>query len=70
MLRRALFKYIADVKKATTPGSFKLTDDLILWDFTKIDSLKHWTCRSDEEIGGHSRGKLEPNVEGLLLLGL
>ena len=65
MLRRIISKYIADVKRATTPGSFNIAEELTLWDFTKRESLQHWTCRCDEEIDGHSKAKFEPNGEGL-----
>ena len=64
MLRRVISKYINEVKKATTPGLFNYNEHLTLWDFTKEDSLKQWICVTDQDIGGYSRAKLEPNGKG------
>ena len=61
---RSLFKYITEVKKATALRSVDYTEELVLWDFTRRASLQKWDCISDEDIGGQSRAKFEPNGKG------
>lgn len=64
MFRRIVSKYVAEVKRATTPGPFDYAEQLTLWDFTKRTALQQWICVSDEEINGFSRAKFEPNGRG------
>lgn len=60
---RAVRKFLVDVQKATTPRDFYL-EELVLWDFTKEESLSNWDCISDKDIEGLSAAKLEPNGKG------
>lgn len=62
--RRALQKYVADVKKATTPRTFDYREELMLWNFVEEDEWKNWDCISDEDIGGSSTASIKPNGKG------
>ena len=61
---RAWRKYLADVKKATTPSEFDYREQLVLWDFAEEDTLDQWECISDQDLHGHSMARLEPNGKG------
>lgn len=56
-------RYVREVKEV---GEVKLGPhkELMLWDFTKENTLKHWDCISDADIDGHSLAVLEPNKRG------
>ena len=56
-------RYVREVKEVgeTKLGPHK---ELMLWDFTKEDILKHWDCISDADIDGHSWAVLEQNKRG------
>ena len=62
--KKALEKYIADVKKATTPRGFDFRDELMLWNFTQEDTWKSWDCISDKDVKGNSIAQFEPNGKG------
>lgn len=65
---RAWKKYVADVKKATTPRAFDYREQLMLWNFSEEDTLKKWDCISDEEMGGKSFARFEPNGKGSYMI--
>ena len=61
---RAVQKYLKEVKRATTPRGIEHTEKLLLWDFTKEETLRQWSCTCDEEVKGLSRARFEPNGKG------
>ena len=62
--RRALFRYLSEVKRATTPRPYDFRDELMLWDFTEDGALTRWDCICDVDVHGHSTAALEPNGKG------
>ena len=62
--RQALFKYLSEVKRATTPRPYDFGEELMLWDFTKDGTLTQWDCICDEDVRGHSTAALEQNGKG------
>lgn len=62
--KKAWGKYVADVKRATTPRAFDYREELMLWDFTEEGTLDRWDCISDKDIGGHSLAQFQPNGRG------
>lgn len=56
-------RYVREVKEV---GKADLGphQELMLWDFTKEETLKHWDCISDGDIDGHSWAVLERNKRG------
>lgn len=56
-------RYVREVKEVTDTklGPHK---ELMLWDFTEEETLKHWDCISDADIDGHSWAALERNKRG------
>ncbi len=65
-LVRALQRYVAEVKHATSLRGYDFLQELVLFDFTKEDALNQWECISDKDIGGQSHAALQPNGQGLL----
>lgn len=61
---KALGKYVADVKKATTPAAFDYREQQMLWDFAEEDTLEQWECISDKDMHGLSMARLEHNGKG------
>ena len=68
--KKAFEKYVADVKKATTPRAYNFKEDMMLWNFTQENTLREWECISDKDIHGHSVAQFEPNGEGKMHLAL
>lgn len=62
---RAVKKFLEDVQKATTPRGY-FHEELMLWDFTKEESLQKWVCICDKDIDGLSTASLESNGKGRL----
>ena len=60
---RGVKKFITDVQKATTPRGY-FHEELVLWDFTKEESLKQWVCICDKDIEGLSTTRFERNRKG------
>lgn len=62
-IRVVTSRYVREVKEVgeTKLGPHK---QLMLWDFTKEDTLKYWDCISDADIDGHSCATLEKNKRG------
>lgn len=56
-------RYVREVKEV---GEAKLGPhkELMLWDFTKEETLKQWDCISDADIDGQSWAVLERNKRG------
>ena len=55
-------RYVRDVKSVREKlDPYK---ELMLFDFTKEDTLKQWDCISDADIDGHSWAVLEQNKRG------
>ena len=64
--RRAISRYLSEVKRATTPRPDYLKEELVLWDFTEEDILSRWDCICDEDIHGHSTAALQFNGKGAI----
>ena len=64
--RKALTRYLTEVKRATTPRSYDLKEEMMLWDFTKDEVLAYWDCICDEDVHGHSTAALKSNGKGLV----
>ena len=62
--RRALLRYLSEVKRATTPRPYDFREELMLWDFTEDVALTRWDCICDEDVHGQSTAALEPNGKG------
>lgn len=62
--RKALSRYLAEVKLATTPRIYDFREEMMLWDFTKDDVLARWDCICDKDVHGHSMADLESNGKG------
>ena len=56
-------RYVREVKEVRET-KLGLHKELMLWDFTKEDTLKHWDCISDADIDGQSWAVLERNKRG------
>lgn len=61
---KAIGKYVAEVKKATTPAAFDYREQKVLWDFAEEDTLEQWECISDRDMHGHSMARLQHNGKG------
>ncbi len=62
--KKALERYVAEVKRATTPRPFDFREELMLWNFTEEHTAK-WDCTSDSEIRGFSNAEFRPNRKGI-----
>ena len=65
--KKALERYLAEVKRVTTPRPFDFREELMLWDFTK-EETNNWDCISDNDIKGFSNAQFQPNRKGRELL--
>ena len=65
-LKRAVQRYLAEVKHATTPRGYSFFQELVLFDFTKEGAVEKWDCISDKDIGGGSHSSLQLNGRGLV----
>ena len=61
--RKALGKYVSEVKRVTTPRPFDFREELMLWNFAEEDTAK-WDCISDTDITGFSSAEFQPNRKG------
>ena len=66
-MQRALQRYVAEVRHATTPRGYSFSHNLVLFDFTKEEVLTEWDCISDKDVGGRSHANLEINGKGLVV---
>jgi len=64
-LKRALQKYLAEVKTVNTPRGYSFLQELVLFDFTKPGSVANWDCVSDSDTGGKSNCSLKSNGKGI-----
>lgn len=64
--RKAMLKYLQEVKTATTPRGFDFREELMLWNFEEPDTWKKWDCICDEDMGGLSLAAFKPNGKGRL----
>lgn len=65
--RKALSRYLVEVRRATTPRSYDFRDEVMLWDFTKDEVLGSWDCICDEDVHGHSMATLKSNGKGWVI---
>ena len=65
--RKALQKYVSEVKRVTTPRPFDFREELMLWNFEE-DSAK-WDCISDTDIRGFSTAQFQANRKGMFRRG-
>lgn len=63
-MRRAVWRYLREVKDATTPRAADFKEHKLLWDFRDEEILRKWSCISDEDVGGLSKAKFKPNGKG------
>ncbi len=66
-MQRALQRYVAEVRHATTPRGYSFSHNLVLFDFTKEEVLTEWDCISDKDVGGRSHANLGINGKGLVV---
>lgn len=64
-------RYVAEVQSASSLVRDPSRREMMLWDFSKPQSVSQWDCVSDEEMGGHSEASFQgtdkgtrPEVEG------
>ena len=67
-MQRALQRYLAEVRHATTPRGYSFSQELVLFDFTKEEVLNQWDCISDKDVGGRSHANLGINGKGLFTI--
>jgi hypothetical protein len=61
---KAWWRYVSEVKRATSAQGFDYREQQMLWDFAEEGTLEQWDCISDDDVHGHSMAKLEPNSKG------
>ena len=61
---RAARRFIAEVRRASTPRAYDHREQLVLWDFRREGALQQWACLCDRDVKGFSRAVLEPNGKG------
>ena len=61
---KAWWRYVAEVKRATSLKGFDYREEKMLWDFAEEGTIEQWDCISDEDLHGHSIAKFEPNGKG------
>lgn len=57
-------RYIADVQSATSLLRDPSRSEVMLWDFSKPQSVAQWDCVSDEEMGGQSEASFQGSDKG------
>ena len=57
-------RYIADVQSATSLVRDPSRSEVMLWDFSKPQSVAQWDCVSDEEMGGQSQASFQGSDKG------
>ena len=62
--KKALSRYIEEVKRATALRHYDYREAKVLWDFTKDNTLAGWDCICDQDIHGKSTALLENNGKG------
>lgn len=61
---RQVWRFVREVRKATSLQSYDVREEVVLWDFRRSHSLREWNCISDKDMGGYSAASLEPNGKG------
>ena len=61
---RVARRFLEEIRKATSLQSYDVRQELVLWDFKQLESLREWNVIRDRDVGGYSSASLEPNGKG------